>query len=152
MPGYSLSEGQARQSSPGAERAEKPDDALNYLEEETLANLRLLLGDEWKPLLAELMELYLSSTPELIKAIQNAVVQSDPAGIRLNSHSLKSSSAQLGIPDLPELSAQIEVAGEEDAVAKADALLPELLACYAQVEEKLEQIVDFLKAGETADE
>ena len=105
------------------------DETLNV---ELLKELDGLEGDEGRPLVVELAELYLRTTPERLVAISQSFHGGDLASIGRIAHSLKSSSGNLGLVGVQTICMKLEraaTAGDAGLLAK---LLPELESQYAQ--------------------
>jgi signal transduction histidine kinase/DNA-binding response OmpR family regulator len=73
-----------------------------------LDSLRRLGELTGRPLLREVVELYLAETPRLLERMQGALRQSDAEGLAFAAHSLKGSSGQIGAVQVAALSAEIE--------------------------------------------
>ncbi|ABZ83172.1 hypothetical protein HM1_0558 [Heliomicrobium modesticaldum Ice1] len=77
---------------------------------------------ESRELFVRLVEIYLKETPKRIKALAEAFATGSSAEARQSAHSLKSSSAMLGIYKVAELSRQIEQYAKDGALAEAYAI------------------------------
>jgi two-component system, sensor histidine kinase and response regulator len=67
------------------------------------------LGEECKDLLVNLIDTFLTHTPTLLAEISQALAENDLHAIHRTAHTLKSSSASLGVLHLSKLSKQLEV-------------------------------------------
>jgi signal transduction histidine kinase/CheY-like chemotaxis protein len=105
--------------------ADKPSRAPlpPVLDEETLRDLRGLLGGE----LDRLIDVFLEDTPRLIAALENATIGPDFAMLRDAAHSLKSSSANLGAMSLSAAAKRVE-AGARDQSLERPAVAVALIA------------------------
>jgi len=77
------------------------------------------MGGEFE-ILAELVGSFVEDAPKLLKELDGYVNASDTEGVRRIAHSLKSNAADMGAPDLNEISKQLEIlakSGEMDGVA-----------------------------------
>jgi PAS domain S-box-containing protein len=93
--------------------------------------------------LDEVIEIYLETAPELLRAISIALDNADPLALRRSAHSLKSISGTLGAFRLFELCEELEIMGRMGTEANkplpppAGALLEEVEAEYQRVETAL---------------
>ncbi|MZP31277.1 hypothetical protein GTO91_16340 [Heliobacterium undosum] len=77
---------------------------------------------ESRELFARLVEIYLKETPRRIKVLAEAFATGSSGEARQSAHSLKSSSAMLGIYKVAELSHQVEQFARDGALAEANAV------------------------------
>jgi len=96
-------------------------------------------GDE--SFLEELLELYFEDFPEKIEQLQMAVEQKNFELIRKLGHSLKGSSSTLSLTFLQEASLQMEMAGGDKDIVKANKAL-------ALLEQEFKRLKDFLSKKE----
>jgi HPt (histidine-containing phosphotransfer) domain-containing protein len=75
-----------------------------------LEAIRSLQSDAAPRLLAQVVQIYLESTPALIEQLRTGMRSSDHDAIRTAAHSLKSSSANLGASTLAGLCRSVEMA------------------------------------------
>ncbi len=121
------------------EKASSGETALKLAPEETpldrktLDRIRALRRGGAPDLLAKVVELYLDTSPELLRNIQAAVAQGDGARLRGAAHSLKSSSASVGAKRLASLCKELEERGRNNDLANAQAALSALESEYAAV-------------------
>jgi HPt (histidine-containing phosphotransfer) domain-containing protein len=85
----------------------------------------------------ELIEAYLDDSPNLIDEMETALEQKDPATFRRAAHTLKSSSASLGVAGLSELSKELEMIGKSGDLNQVDGKLDHLISIFKQVEREL---------------
>lgn len=85
-----------------------------------LEAIRSLQSDAAPRLLAQVVQMYLDSTPALIEQLQIGMDGSDYETVRTAAHSLKSSSANLGAKTLADLCRRVEMA------ARAGSMGPEV--------------------------
>jgi|ACQI01.1.fsa_nt_gi HPt (histidine-containing phosphotransfer) domain-containing protein len=86
---------------------------------DNLDMLKEIIGDDLK----EILQAYLDSAPDLISKIDNALKSGNSEELRLHSHSLKGSSANIGANQLSGFSAGLEqMAKNQDLSSNADAL------------------------------
>jgi two-component system, sensor histidine kinase and response regulator len=92
--------------SPGAEtNNETTGTSLNI---HTLENIRKLAGDADNDFLQRIIELYLNNSKELLNSMEKAWASGELNTIRTTSHTLKSSSHQVGAHVLAELCNEVE--------------------------------------------
>jgi two-component system, sensor histidine kinase and response regulator len=100
------------QDSPDSlEKIEKnsvPKTMNQHLESVNLRSLRKLTGDD-PQFLSELIELYLTDTPQRIGRLRDSIKQKNVAEIRSEAHSLKGASGNISALPLQDIFSQIEV-------------------------------------------
>jgi HPt (histidine-containing phosphotransfer) domain-containing protein len=108
------------------------------LDSTALDAIRSLQSDAAPRLLAQVVQIYLDSTPALIEQLRIGMQTSDLDAIRAAAHSLKSSSANLGANAFANLCRSVEIA------ARAGSMGPDVPAIdlveheYAAVRHALE--------------
>jgi len=107
------------------------------LDRSVIASLRELGGDDDPGLFAELVDLFLSDTPERMRQLESALEQSDPSALERAAHALKSSSANLGAMGLSALFRDIETAGREKDLDRAASLVQRSSQEFARVKDAL---------------
>lgn len=98
--------------------------------------LRAALGDAWQ----RVADLYLQTTPGVMAAIQAAGRDADAGALRLNAHSLKSSSASLGAMRLSEIARELEAMARRGAIDGWAPLGARLDAEYERVRAEFERL------------
>ncbi|MCU0541775.1 MAG: response regulator [Oscillatoriaceae cyanobacterium Prado104] len=94
--------------------------------------------------LEEAIELYLESSPQLLRGIAHAVANGDPLALRRAAHSLKSISGTLGAFRLYDLCQELEVMGRI-GTASNKSLSGQAFAIFQQVEAEYERVEQALK-------
>ena len=94
-------------------------------------------GDE--SFLEELLDLYLEDFPQKIEQLQMAIEQKKFELIRKLGHSLKGSSSTLSLTFLQEASFQMEMAGEDKDIVKANKALAFLRQEFKRLEDFLSE-------------
>lgn len=107
------------------------------LDREVIAALRELGGDDDPGLFVELVNLFLSDTPERIRALRESLDKKDPTMLERAAHALKSSSANLGALGLSALFRDIEAAGREKDLQRAASLVARTRPEFERVEAAL---------------
>lgn len=83
--------------------------------------------------LHELVEAYLTSTPQLLAGMRQAITAGDAAGLQRAAHSLKSGSASLGALAFAAQCREVEDMGKRGALADAEEKVGTLDAAYTEV-------------------
>jgi signal transduction histidine kinase/CheY-like chemotaxis protein/HPt (histidine-containing phosphotransfer) domain-containing protein len=107
------------------------------LDHDVIASLRELGGDDDPGLFSELVNMFLSDTPERMRALSEAMDKRDPTALERAAHALKSSSANLGALGLSGLFRDIEAAGREKDLSRAETLVARTQPEFAKVEAAL---------------
>ncbi len=108
------------------------DELLEAIDWAMLDGLREFQAEGEPDLIQELVGLFKRETPPQIEAIRAAITAGDAERLRKAAHSLKGSSANLGVRLVSALGAELEKKGRSGAVAGADALLAQLEREYAR--------------------
>jgi HPt (histidine-containing phosphotransfer) domain-containing protein len=90
--------------------------------------------------LAELVQDYLSDSPQQLAAMETALVAGDGEGLRRAAHSLKSNSATFGAATLSSLCKELEDMGKAGAFEGAEAKLGQAAAEYERARRALEDL------------
>jgi CheY-like chemotaxis protein/HPt (histidine-containing phosphotransfer) domain-containing protein len=122
---------------PASESHEMNDDSNQVLDPEVIATLKELGGDDDPDLFAELVELFLEDTPTRIEALSTALEQQDAIALEQAAHALKSSAGNLGARFLAELFRDIEAAGRDRALERAQPLVQRSSSEFGRVREAL---------------
>jgi len=107
------------------------------LDQGVIASLRELGGEDDPGLFLELVNLFLSDTPERLRALSEAMERRDPTALERAAHALKSSSANLGALELSALFRDIEAAGREKDLSRAAPLVARTRPEFERVEAAL---------------
>jgi len=92
-----------------------------------------LMGEESETMIAELMRLYLKSTPQLVHEFQVGLAQQDMGKIQHAVHTMRSSSAQMGATLLAKVASEIDDLCYQNNLASINTKAPTLLQEYEQV-------------------
>ena len=109
------------------------------LDHQVLNSLRRLAGAKAKTFLAEIISQYLEDSPQKLQEIQQAIDNNDTQALRQASHSLRSSSANLGAVTIADLCKQLENLARSGTTQGASATMEQLAKEYPQVKFALEQ-------------
>ena len=102
-----------------------------------IASLRELGGSDDPGLFLELVNMFLSDTPERLRMLSEALEHRDPQALERAAHALKSSSANLGALGLSELFRDIESASRAQDLDRAASLVARTKPEFERVETAL---------------
>ncbi|MBP7687251.1 MAG: PAS domain S-box protein [Thermoflexales bacterium] len=103
-----------------------PDEPPAMIDWSKLDDLRALQADGDGDFALEMVNLYLESVPALIDAIRQSIAAADAPGLQRNAHTLKGSSASLGVLQVAARCADLEKLGRDRTVEGGQALLSEV--------------------------
>jgi signal transduction histidine kinase/CheY-like chemotaxis protein/HPt (histidine-containing phosphotransfer) domain-containing protein len=109
------------------------DAATVKIDRKVLAQLKNLKSG----LLTRVIDLYVESSPKLLLDMDQALAQQDTNNLYKVAHSLKNSSANLGVTDLTNLCRELEVKGREGNLVDATILVMNIKILYTAVETAL---------------
>lgn len=105
------------------------------LDREAINELKEMLGEDDFPIVfAELVHTYLEESPSLIQGLLNGLENQNYQQIKINAHSLKSSSASLGAKHFSQLCKQLEMSVVEENFELIPQLIPTIVKEYQEVE------------------
>lgn len=100
------------------------------------------LGDSAEFMIPELAEMFLEDAPPLIAKIQEGFALSNEKQVREAAHTLKGSSASMGLHAFSVHCKKIEAAAKSSNLPEAVKSFPHLEAEYSQIKIVLEQLVE----------
>jgi CheY-like chemotaxis protein len=103
------------------------------VDRQALKNLRALESEGGADVLDKLIQNYLSHSPQLLQALQEAVARNDAISLQKGAHSLKSSSTSLGALTLAALCQELETLGRQCSLENAAGVLSQAVAEYETV-------------------
>lgn len=109
------------------------------LDRTVLNNIRALQRPHSPSLLGRLINVYFSSSQELMASLRQGLAQTDSEAVRKAAHALKSSSANLGAQQLAGLCKDLEALGRANRLDEAQAI-------YSQVEHEYVRVTQALDA------
>ncbi len=110
----------------------------NPVDTDNLDMLKELIGDDLK----EILQAYLDSAPDSVIKMDNALHAGDADQLRLHSHSLKGSSANIGAGPLSQICAQLEdMAKNNDISAQSNTLFQNIKNENTQVMQLLQNYI-----------
>ena len=138
----SAAEGAARSAAEAAPEAVAPggDTVRPPVDEKTLENIRALQAPGGPDLLSRVIGLYLSGSPKLLEGLRDAAARRDADALRTASHTLKSSSANLGASTLSTLCKELETRAREGRVDDLAEAVAGIETEYARVKAFLEDL------------
>ncbi len=101
------------------------------------AAVKRTLGMESESLLAELLPMFFEDADLLLEKISSAVATTNAEQLNRSAHTLKGSSASLGMTTLSELFREMEFIGRDETLSGAAAKLTQLQTHYEQVKAAL---------------
>jgi HPt (histidine-containing phosphotransfer) domain-containing protein len=104
------------------------------IDESVLEEFRQYMGEETDDMVEELLELYLKNTPALLTLIGEDIRVNNMSTLKIHLHSLKGSSAQLGVVGISDHCRKIENVIQEENFDQLLPLFEQLLLTYQQVE------------------
>jgi PAS domain S-box-containing protein len=113
-----------------------PSAEVPVLDHELLETWRSLSNSSSEDFLAEIIEIFLTNTPIIIAEIREAFQKQDLQKMRGLAHKMKGSSANLGACRLALVCSNLE----QDALAPANALLPQIAPAIELVESEYELV------------
>lgn len=113
-----------------------------YLDENSLLEISTLEALGEGSLLVELINTFEATTPEILSRILKAFESSDVAALQKHVHSLKSSSASLGLLRLYEMTSYIETNAGLVIEEKQEELIRDLKSAYFETLSALENFID----------
>jgi CheY-like chemotaxis protein/HPt (histidine-containing phosphotransfer) domain-containing protein len=133
-------EGDAPETTAGAEEGRpKPVEAAEgtkaLFNEE--AFVRRLMGD--RDLAKAVLAGFLGDMPRQMQTLRERIGEGDAKGVRLQGHTIKGASANVGAEGLREGALEMEKAGQEGNLARAAGLLPRLADQFEQLKAALEE-------------
>jgi PAS domain S-box-containing protein len=125
-PGLSTEEGNSQSPNTAASSS-----AIDY---QTLMAIRALQRPGKPDVLEKAINMYLDTTPELLRNLRIGLDARDATAVHRAAHSLKSSSANLGARELAALCKELETIGRTQALELAGPVLTRLESGYATVQ------------------
>jgi GAF domain-containing protein/DNA-binding response OmpR family regulator len=116
----------------------KDSNVAEILAQNAMQNLRSAVPDNPDKFLRDMIDGYLTETPELMQNIRQAIAQPDPAKLDIAAHTLKSMSATFGANTFAQLCKQLEFMGRSGAIAFSPEQIAQLETEYQQVIAALE--------------
>lgn len=120
---------------PKIERGNNSSNDMVQLDAKAINELKEMLGEEDFPtIFGELVQTYLEDSPNLVQGLRNGLEKKDCDEIKINAHSLKSSSASLGAINFSGLCKELEMAVVEKNWERISELVSLVEEEYQEVE------------------
>ncbi len=116
------------------------ENAVISLTEKIKNTLKNLVGEDESEIIIELVQTYKNDTHGLMQLLREAVTNQDLKTITFATHTIKSSSSNLGANQLAKLAYELEKFGKAGDMAMVSAQLTKLEAEYELVNLALQQI------------
>jgi len=114
-----------------AEDRSDDEPAQRVLDHDTIAELRTLGTESGHDVFREVVELFLTLTPERLDVIKDAIAQRDADLVRRESHALRGAAGNAGLAQMVASCARLEQIGRECEWESATAAFDHLVDCYA---------------------
>jgi histidine phosphotransfer protein HptB len=114
----------------------KPEEIISIMREW----LSETLGDAIEFMLPELATMFLEDAPDMLSKIHSAIANQNAASLKEFAHTLKGSSASMGLQTLASLCQEIETMAKAEDLKQAPITFNHLKQEYAQVKQALEQL------------
>ena len=101
---------------------------------DNLNMLKELIGKDLK----EILDAYISTAPNLVNQIEDALISQDVDNLRLHAHSLKGSSANIGANTLSSFSASLEQFAKDGQAGS------EAVQMFTKIKNENNTVLDFL--------
>ena len=108
------------------------------LDEEALATLKELGGDEDPEFLVSLVEQFIQDTRGYVETIREAAASGDALALKRSAHTLKSSSASMGAMVMSEICRTLQEMGRVGTVTGSEILAKRLQGEFDRVRQALE--------------
>ncbi len=126
---------------PSAAEAAQEEAIGSAINRQFLEQFRELDPAGGRGLIERIMRVFLESTAETLRQVEQAVAMGDAEGLRRGAHSLKSSAANVGAETLAGLFRQLEALGREDNLEVSRALLDEMLTTYGRTVREIHELL-----------
>ena len=111
---------------------------MNERSNETLIKTHSIFDDQFllnqlsgnSDLVISILRKFVVSMKKQVKNIHTAIEEKDIEEVIATGHKLKGAAVTIGCNQLSEIAAEIEMAGVENNIKKAEVILPQLQPCY----------------------
>lgn len=101
--------------------------------------LKRLGGDQ--ELYLELLHVFLSEQAAMLGAVEQAAAAGDPARLDRAAHTLKGACSNISAVEARGIALELEIAGKESNLDRAEILLPQLKTALNAVEREAKQLI-----------
>ncbi len=109
----------------------------NSIDLTALNELKTIMGDDF----SELVTVFISDSQIQLDDLKAAIAASDAPAIRRNAHTIKGSSANLGIETLSSICKELELKAADNCIESAGDLLNSIINEYNTVKIELEKLI-----------
>ena len=114
---------------------------MKYTKEDLLdfniiQNLQDMDSDGSNSFLKEIIDLYKSQYPELIRNISDAILNNDPPALAKASHTLKGASLNIGAREIADLSKKMEMNAKENMMIDMQKILNDISLSFVYFPQK----------------
>ncbi len=102
-----------------------------------MASVKTALGADAEEMLVELIPMFLEDIEPLLTQLEEAATSQNAEALKRAAHTIKGSSASLGILTVSELAKEVELMGRDEKMMPANAKIQELRQHYSQVKAAL---------------
>ena len=128
-------------------RSQEIESMIGKLDQTAITELKKMMGEEDFPIIFEdLLVSYLEDSPKLVKNLCIARQNQNPDEIKINAHTLNSSSSSLGAVKLSQLCQQLEQEISAGNIMQASKLIDEIVDEYEKVAEIMQLELDHLSS------
>ena len=124
-----------------AKDTDKEIDMSNLIDQVALNKIRAMQRPDKPDILKKILNLYLEKTPELINEAQSSLDENKIEEFTRAAHSLKSTSATLGVADMARSCKDLETMGRENNVVEAPQLITDIQSHFDKVRVEIETMV-----------
>lgn len=110
---------------------------IHQLQQDVKNALEDVMGDSSPEMLNEMATIFLEDAVPLIEQIKSSSANQDPSSAVLAAHTLKGSSATIGLEKFAQLCLSLEISGKENDIATLNNLIPLLETEYEQIQKAL---------------
>jgi len=98
-----------------------------------------IMGDDSSEIIAELIDLFLEDTPDLLNGLKQSIAQKNAGGVQSTAHTLKSTAASVGAVKISELAEHLEGIGRSGLLEHINGEVAEIFAEFELVEHFLKE-------------
>ena len=114
----------------------------NLLNQEVLESLESLGEEDGEPFINQIIKMYLNEAPNNLAKIKNAIEAKDSNLLRLEAHTLKGSSENIGAKEVSALSFEIEKKGKENDLDNVEGIYAELQKCFEDTSIEFRKLIN----------
>ncbi len=107
------------------------------IDPQAIESLRAISPDDSGEFLHELIDIFLTDTPQRITEIEECLAAQNAPDLTRAAHSIKGSSSNFGATELAAIACEIEHKGKVAAFAEAEARLPTLKEAFSRLKSAL---------------